>query len=337
MRQRIELSHLVYELTEACNQNCKFCYNHWRPDGSQPIDTRLARRTLARLLRQAKVGSLSFSGGEPTLLNNVHNLVLRARFWGAKVNILTNGTKLTEDDIENYTQIGLSTYQIPLLSCKPEIHDYLTGVEGAWKKANHSVCKILEKVGSEHLAVVLILTACNREYLKETLDWYYEMGVRTVMVNRFNLGGNGLQHKEELCLSQVELRKAFRVVSDFAISHSDMRFVSGVCTPLCVMDPREFPGVRFTTCTTEIQNRPITINYRGDVRFCNHSPFVLGNIWNRNLRDILEDEQLIARYSGVPTECVDCKLYARCKGGCRAASEQVYGTFERMDPISEIL
>ena len=53
MGKKISLGHLVYELTEACNQNCRFCYNHWRPSGCQPADSKLAGRTLSRILKQA--------------------------------------------------------------------------------------------------------------------------------------------------------------------------------------------------------------------------------------------------------------------------------------------
>jgi radical SAM protein with 4Fe4S-binding SPASM domain len=75
------------------------------------------------------------------------------------------------------------------------------------------------------------------------------------------------------------------------------------------------------------------VNYNGDVRFCNHSPRVLGNIHSRPIGDILTDPEINARYAGVPKECGKCVLLQRCGGGCRAASEQVHGTFSALDPI----
>lgn len=336
MDRKPALGHLVYELTEACNQNCRFCYNHWRPEGCQPVDSRLARRTLGRILKQAGVGSISFSGGEPMLLANIHDLALKCRRKGAAVNVLTNGTLLSEDAIQNFKSIGVGALQIPLLSSEAAVHDYLTGLPGSWERACKSIRAALSIMGPEHFAAVLIVTAKNAEGLPATLALYRSLGVRTVMVNRFNLGGNGLKHREELCLSREGLKAAFKTISEFSINNREMDFVSGVCTPVCVMDPLDYPGIRFTTCTTDIKDRPITISYKGDVRFCNHSPFVLGNIWERDLKDILGDESMMARYGGVPEQCAACKLFARCKGGCRAASEQVYGTFDRIDPIAEL-
>jgi radical SAM protein with 4Fe4S-binding SPASM domain len=329
---RFRIEKIVYELTGACNQCCRFCYNHWR-DGSTPIpapDPALARRTLRKLLSEASVGTLSFSGGEPLLLPNVHDLVFHARFRGSRVNILTNGALLSASALENFQSLGVSIYQIPLLSADPEIHDYLTTVPGSFEKALDA----LKRVGSVGKgAAVLVITKVNIQGIGATLELIKSCGIRTVMVNRFNLGGQGILNADELVPSRIQLEEAFGAVEAFAAQNMGMRFVSGVCTPLCLLDVAQFPHIIFSTCRTDLSKRPVTVNYAGDVRFCNHSPVVLGNIFNRPIKDILTDESTLARYSAVPEKCADCPLLPRCAGGCRAASEQVFGTFAKEDPI----
>lgn len=326
------LDNLVYELTGACNQCCRFCYNHWR-DGSTPIprpDPRQTRKTLAKLLSQTSVGSLSFSGGEPLLLENVHDLVLQARFKGSKINILTNGTLLTQDRLDNFLRLGVSAIQIPLLSAEPAVHDHLTTLPGSWSKAVDA----LRRSGASGKGVaVLVMTKVNIPGITATLELIRSCGIRTVMVNRFNIGGQGIKNAAELVPSKEELHAAFLAVEDFAGKNADMRFVSGVCTPLCLVKTSAFPHIRFTTCSTDLSKRPVTVNYNGDVRFCNHSPKVLGNIFERPIEDILNDGSVREWYSAVPEKCADCPLLARCAGGCRAASEQVFGTFAHEDPI----
>ena len=328
----MRIDHLVFELTGACNQCCRFCYNYWR-DGSGPIappDPSQARKTLKKLLSQASVGNLSFSGGEPLLLPNIHDMVLRARFKGCKVNVLTNGTLLTDDALENFRSLGVGAIQIPLLSADASVHDYLTNLPGSWSKALDA----LRRTGNAGIgAAVLVITRVNAPGVAETLKLIRECGIRTVMVNRFNIGGNGIRNARELVPDRKTLQDAFAAVEAFATANPDMSFVSGVCTPLCYLDTTPYPHIQFTRCSTDLAGRPVTVNYKGDVRFCNHSPRVLGNIFSRPIGDILNDPELNAFYSDIPDECGKCALLKRCGGGCRAASEQVHGTFSAMDPI----
>ena len=326
------IDNLVFELTGACNQCCRFCYNHWR-DGSSPIappDPSKARKTLKELLSQASVRHLSFSGGEPLLLSNVHDLVLHARFKGCTVNILTNGTLLTADALDNFISLGVSVIQIPLLSADASVHDSLTGLPGSWEKALDA----LRRTGKAGIgAAVLVITKVNAPGVSETLSLIAECGVRTVMVNRFNIGGNGIRNARELVPDRKTLQNAFTAIEAFAGANPHMRFVSGVCTPLCYLDTAPYPHIRFTKCSTDLANRPVTVNHNGDVRFCNHSPRVLGNLYSRPIGEILTDPEINARYAGMPEECGKCALIQQCGGGCRAASEQVHGTFSALDPI----
>ena len=327
---RFHFSSIVYELTGACNQCCRFCYNHWRPEGAPAPDPVRARKTLRKLLSQCSVGTISFSGGEPLLLPNIHDLVLRARLKGSHVNVLTNGTLLTQDALDNFASLGVGAIQIPLLSADPAVHDYLTSVKCSWEKAVDA----LRRTGGKGIGVaVLVITKVNAPGVAETLSLIRDCGIRTVMVNRFNIGGNGIRNMRELVPDRQTLADAFAAVESFAAANPDMRFVSGVCTPLCFLDTAPYPHIKFTKCSTELTGRPVTVNYDGDVRFCNHSPRVLGNIYSRPIADIIQDPAINSLYAGMPAECQTCHLLERCGGGCRAASEQLYGTFSRQDPI----
>ena len=336
MRESINIGLVVYELTDACNQACRFCYNYWKgeecyakPDAP---NFRQARRTLRKLLRQASVGSISFSGGEPMLMPRIHDLAFRARLSGAQVNILTNGTCLKDDDIEIFENLGITAIQIPILAPTAELHDHITQLSGSWERAMAAARKVA-RVGSEWLVPVLILNKLNAPYIEDILTLYHSaFGTTRAMVNRFNIGGLGKHHAAELSLTKSELKEAFHRV-DRKAGELGMQIHNGVCTPLCVLNPKEYRNVTFTHCTTDLTTRPLTVNYRGEVRFCNHSPRILGNIYDRPLSEILATTQHEGYFDSVPTLCGDCKHWERCRGGCRAAAEQLYGTFAMPDPI----
>ncbi|MBO4670718.1 MAG: radical SAM protein [Bacteroidales bacterium] len=334
----LRIENIVFELTGACNQCCRFCYNYWR-DGSTPLpapDPRLARRTLKKLLSQASVGTFSFSGGEPLLLRNVADLALAARLKGSRVNVLTNGTLLTPPTLENFVNIGVGAIQIPILSFRPEVHEHLTGLPGSWAKATDALRRVAEVMPKGAFAV-LVISKVNAPDVSGTLQLIRDLGVRSVMVNRFNIGGMGRRHSSELVMDAATLRRAFADVEAFGAEHTDMHFVSGVCTPVCLLDPAPYPHIQFTWCSTDFSRRPVAVNYTGDVRFCNHSPHVIGNIYDRPIGEILTDRAAQERYSAVPDKCRDCSFLSRCNGGCRAASEQVYGSFSEADPVLEML
>lgn len=336
LQSKHHIPFVVFELTDACNQKCKFCYNYWKGDGCTinvpSPDFRLARRTLRKLLRQATVGSLSLSGGEPTLMPRIHELTLKARFTGANVNLLTNGTLIGDRDIEIMNQIGVGTVQIPILAAEPTLHDYTTGLKGSWQKAVDNAGKI-NQTKPGWLLPVLIVSKLNTHCIEDILRFYHsEFGAVRAMVNRFNIGGLGKLNADELTMTTAELKDAFSRVNKVA-GELRMTIQSGVCTPMCVLNPDDYPNIIFSHCSTDLSNRPLTINYKGDVRFCNHSPRVLGNIYKKTIGEIVSDRQNDGYFDTIPTPCDTCKLWSRCRGGCRAASEQLYGTFDKVDPI----
>lgn len=337
-RDRVRLDYAVFELTDACNQACRFCYNYFKGDVTPcsvaAPDYRLALRTLKRLLRQATIGSISLSGGEPMLMPKVHDLALRARFKGANVNILTNGTLLKDDDIAIFNDIGIGKVQIPILADSADIHDSITQLEGSWQRAL-SAARGVAATRDGWLTPVMILSRMNIERIEPTLELYHELGAKLVMVNRFNIGGLGKHHAEELNLSHSELRDAFCRVSAKA-GELGMKVHSGVCTPMCILDPVKYPNIMFSHCSTDISKRPLTINYRGEVRFCNHSPRILGNIYDDHLATIVTRANDDGYFATKPERCAGCTLWERCRGGCRAAAEQLYGTFDRVDPVMDL-
>lgn len=334
MAQKISLGIVVFEITDDCNQHCRFCYNYWKGQGTAaPLHASYARahKTLRQLFRQARVESLSFSGGEPLLVPRLYDLVLDARMHAARVNVLTNGTLLSPKEMGLMRTLDVGRVQIPLLSARPDVHDALTQVKGSWEKAVAALKQVIEWDVARATAV-LILTGENRDDLAATLDLYRQLGVQSVLLNRFNVGGTGLLYKESLSLSHAQLRESFAVVDAFAAT-TGIRFSSGVCTPMCVLPPRDYPHIAFSFCNTDVKSRPLTLNFRGDVRFCNHSPRIMGNIFEKPMGEILGDPANTAYYAVLPASCGDCSFLNLCRGGCRAASEQLYHDFSRVDPL----
>ena len=112
-----------------------------------------------------------------------------------------------------------------------------------------------------------------------------------------------------------------------------LRVVSGVCTPHCLIDPQDYPEIHFTSCGADLRRRPVALRFDGELRFCNHSPVVMGNLHEQPLPQILASPYGRRWRDVVPGPCQGCDRFDSCRGGCRAASEQCGGTHEDVDPL----
>ena len=72
------------------------------------------------------------------------------------------------------------------------------------------------------------------------------------------------------------------------------------------------------------------------MRVCNHSPVILSNLQHDSFLDIYYHHPYVRDFHDTwPAERADCdpELRELCRGGCKAAAEQCYGTLQRVDPF----
>lgn len=329
------LARIVFETTHRCPLDCRYCYVPWkRPGASEPPPDGYARarRTLRRLFAVADVGRVVFSGGEPFAERRLIELVLLCRMQGAGVTIITSGALSGPDDYSRLADLGVRHYEITLLAPDAETHDRLTRAVGSWRRAVDAIRGVLAAGGAVTGGVVV--TAMNGEALAGTLRLFADLGVRGIMLNRFNVGGEGIRNAGELQAGAAALRRYYHA-ADEAAGELGLDLTSNVCTPVCILDPSEFPRIRFSSCRPEATDRAFTLDTAGNIRYCNHSPEAAGNIFDSTIGEILDSPVLHAWRSVVPARCADCPEWPRCHGGCRAAAEQLGGSIADADPLCD--
>ena len=321
-----------FEVTMSCNLNCLFCYNHYKGGGERPVQSsyNVARKALKMIFRKFEVDQITFTGGEPFMGERFSELVLTARMNGAKVGVISNGNFAPPASYIQLLGLGVQLFELPFHSLDPKIHDMMTRHEGSHEKSLRVMESLIEK-GVTPVAVI-VLTKFNAESAAETVRHLASMGIKKIMLNRYNVGGEGVGNPMEILPTETQLRNAYHEVSDAAIELG-LTILSSVCTPMCVLNPKDYRGIQFSSCSTDIEKRPVTIDYMGNVRFCNHSPVVLGNIHTQTVDEIFSSPTLSQWKNAVPAFCVDCKDFTVCKGGCRAASQQCGKQLDTPDPI----
>ena len=330
---KLSLQAFTFESYSACNLRCVYCYNTWkRPEGEAPFRYvhKQALKTLKEMYRQADIHQLSITGGEPLLNDHVAELILTAKLKGSNVSIISNGNGAKDGNYQQYKELGVDLFLMPLHASRPEIHDRMTQVEGSWQRSLNSIRSCMEL--GIYVVPMMVLTQYNVLHAEETLRFFNEMGLTRIMVNRYNIGGAGIYHKE-ICLSHSELQQAFQRINRLA-AELHLNVSSNVCTPFCVLNPDDYPNIGFGACSPDPLSRPLTVDVMGNLRTCNHSPIVAGNIFKEKLADILfASDYMNSWHEIVPDYCAECKLWLQCRGGCRAASEQLGRSLHHVDPL----
>ena len=82
-----------------------------------------------------------------------------------------------------------------------------------------------------------------------------------------------------------------------------------------------------------IRDSYYTIDPMGNVRPCNHTPTILGNLLNESFAEITAPQRLAPFMRAVPEFCQPCRLRDTCQGGCKAAAQVCYGSLAAEEPF----
>lgn len=333
-KNKIHLPHVTFEITSVCNLKCKYCYNIWKAPGVNDFQQfnsySQAKKTLKQIFKIADVKHITFTGGEPFLSERFSELVLYARMQKKSVAIISNGNTVGNTSYKQMVDIGVELFELPIHSPDSHAHDYMTEINGSWQKSVNSIKELISL--KAFVVGVVVITKANYKQIAETLLFIKSLGISRIMLNRFNIGGQGISEQDNLIIPQKELAETYRIASRTG-KENNLTLSSNVCTPLCVLSPEDFNGIMFSTCSPDVKKRPLTIDIAGDLRFCNHSPTILGNIFKDDLDKMLNSEKAQLWNNVVPEFCSACNLYAKCMAGCRAASEQMNLSLNAPDPI----
>lgn len=155
-----------------CNQKCLHCYAAGQPVGeTREMTTDEWKETLLRL-RQANIPQVTFTGGEPTLREDLVELVDAAQWFVTRLN--TNGRALTPALCQKLYEASLDSVQVTLYAADRESHNALVGVNGF----DDTVQGIRNAVEAGLIVSVNTpLCSLNRDYAA-TLRFAHSLGVR---------------------------------------------------------------------------------------------------------------------------------------------------------------
>ncbi len=296
-------------LTYRCNNDCAHCYNA-RERSFPELSTADWFMVLDRLW-EIGVPHIVFTGGEPTLRDDLPSLIQHAERNGQITGINTNGRRLKDPEyVHQLVDAGLDHVQITFESHDPAVHDAMVGCRGAWKQTLAG----LQNALAQKLFVMTNTTMLqeNSAGVAETLDFLGKTGVPTIGLNALIYSGRG--KTVGTGLPESALTPLLTLARQYTDRYQQ-RLIWYTPTEYCNFDPMQLElGVK--GCTAARYNMCIEPN--GDVLPCQSYYTSLGNIkthpwsaiWNHSLAQSLRSR------SEVQEKCLDCGLLNECGGGC---------------------
>jgi radical SAM protein with 4Fe4S-binding SPASM domain len=331
---RPRLQTLILEVTQRCSHACLHCYNVWSSRNSDyprgELDTPATLALLSKALEETRCRYVTLTGGEPLLRRDLYQILELLRSRNAFATLISNGHLLTESVVRELLDRQVRLFELPLLSHRREIHDYLSGSAGAFDAVLAAMSYLRYQQGQ--FVAVFVLTRLNVSDLYPVIKLAFAFGARGLMLNRFNPGGRGRENLAELLPTVDQVREALEVADD-AVAEFGFPISCSIPIQPCLIDTHSYSNLSFGFCAAGTERAYYTLDPLGNLRPCNHTSTILGNLLQESFADLTAPDRMAPFVEAVPPLCAPCALKATCQGGCKAAAQVCYGSLCAEEPF----
>ncbi|MDP6510894.1 MAG: radical SAM protein [Dehalococcoidia bacterium] len=341
---------VVWNTTQRCNLRCVHCYAS-AGDGHYPGELTTAEgRALIEDLAQYGAPVLLFSGGEPTMREDLVELLTLATARGLRAVISTNGTLITPDMARDMKRAGV-VYVGVSLDGVGETHDRFRGKKGAFQEALSGLANARE--AGLRTGIRFTITRFNNSYVAEIFRLLEEEAIDRLCLYHLVYAGRG-SHLVSWDLTPEERRTTMDLILDRTAdlhrrgldkdiltvdNHAD-----GIYLYLKVArkDPRRAQEVYSLLERNGGNSSGLgisAVDALGRVhpdQFWGH--YDLGSIRERPFSQIWKDtsDPLLAglrdRKGRIGGRCAGCRHFAVCGGNFRVRAEAMHGDVWAADP-----
>lgn len=317
-----------WNLTRRCNLACGHCYLDAvlrKTQAGDELETEPSLAVVRQIAQTAPGAMLVFTGGEPLLRRDLVRLVKAASDDGLMPVVGTNGTLLDSAKAASLRAAGAAGVGISLDSSRPDFHDRLRGVKGAWAGARRGIA-LARQAG---LAIVFQTTVFeeNRHDLAALADLAQRQGALAFNVFFLVCTGRGVNQTD---LTWAAYEEALREIVRLQQDHPSLK-IRARCAPYM----RRLQGLHVgesgggyadwsSACLAG--RRYFRITPEGRVTPCPYIPAVVGDLRMQPLQQIWDEHPTLLRLRNeLPQgKCGVCDFRYSC-GGCRARALAEHG------------
>jgi radical SAM protein with 4Fe4S-binding SPASM domain len=301
-------------LTYRCNNKCRFCYAFSPYRESGEMTTEEVKQVIDIIVDDAHVPSLSFTGGEPTLREDLFELITYGRSRGLRVNLITNGIRCHDKEfVEKLVEAGLNSAQVSIEGPDAETHDYIVGVPGAFTKTVQ---------GKKNLQETDIYTHCNTTICRPNLDKLEslvdfhadELNLTYFSMNMVIYTGTAAKLQEELQVKYSEIKDIVRRVKKRA-NKRGIQFVWYAPTPVCLFNPIAHGlGAKSCACCDGL----LSVDAEGGLLPCSSFSEPVGNLLTEGFEQVWYNRasKFWRGKDFAPEGCKACEHFDYCFGAC---------------------
>ncbi|TET26040.1 MAG: radical SAM protein [Candidatus Bathyarchaeum sp.] len=298
-------------LTFRCQNDCIHCYAGG-PHETPELDTDQWKKVIDRL-KKIGVFIFTFTGGEPTLREDLPELLQYAQEKGIVTGLITNGRRLKDKEyVQRLVDAGLDFVQITLESHDPTIHDSITSVKGSWRETVEGIKNAIPT--PIYATTNTTLNKYNANSFLETIEFLHHLGLKVFGCNSLIYSGSAPSVATEFALTIDELR---RLLPKILIKANElgMKFMWYTPTQYCQLDPVSL-GLGVKSCTAARVN--MCVGPEGQVYPCQSYFESVGNILKDNWKKIWNHPLCLSLRAReyAPEKCKECLQLPICGGGC---------------------
>jgi len=299
---------IEFELTTSCNYSCIHCYCNAGRISKNELSTNEVKKVI-KDLHELGVQIIDLIGGEPLIRSDIFEIVSFGKSIGAQLMINTNGSLATKEVVKKLKNINPNLLiGVSIDGHKKEIHEFVRGA-GTFEKTMKGLKNFLE-YGFD-TTILHVINKHNYKYFEEMVLFAKELGV-SLYVDRFVPVGRGEQFKDILIPTKEMIEYINKIIEKYK---NQVRFFVE-------------ENIEGGECTAGKTHASILVD--GTVVPCGHfrydSQYYMGNIREKPFKEIWDSFNPDILMVG----CNGCKLFDKCKGGCRAFAHKLGLTY---DPI----
>lgn len=326
---------VVLELTYKCNHKCLFCSCPWENKSSdynkgEELSIEEWKRAI-QILLDSGVEIFSISGGEAILKEGAMEIIqfirqsMASRQINTDITLISNGLNLSEEWLKFFKRqnvhLSISLPGVNTFSKHTGV-DNVDGVLDWFRRAKSTGLRTTANI---------TVTKLNLKELKNNIAIALLNGAYDILLNRFLPGGRGIAHMKELMISTKELNQMLDDAEE-VLSIANRYGNVGTEIPLCSIDnPSKFKhlhiGYKCAAATGFFVVGP-----SGEVRTCNHSPTIVGNIFHPGIITDWTYWNKFAEDDINVKVCNKCLGEPICSCGCREVAHILSSKVDNPDP-----